>query len=73
MSDEFIPALVLNEDPELTEEVRELLEKQNSQIHMVTENEKIKYELKIKKLKLEAEKNWNLFYKRNATNFFKDR
>lgn len=73
MSNEFIPALVLNEDPELTEEVRELLEKQNSQIHMVTENEKIKYELKIKKLKLEAEKNWNLFYKRNATNFFKDR
>lgn len=73
MEDEFIPSTVLENDPELTENVREMLEKQNLKTHMVTEGDKIKHALKMKKLEKEAEKNWNLFYKRNTTNFFKDR
>lgn len=72
MEDELLPSTVLENDPELTEEVREMLLKQNSVKHM-TECDKIKHALKIKKLETEAEKNWNLFYKRNTTNFFKDR
>lgn len=37
-------------------------------------NEKILIsEFKKNKLELEAKKNWDLFYKRNKTNFFKDR
>ena len=73
MENEFIATQVLEKDPDLTDDVKEMLEKQNSKSLMVTESDKIKYELKIKKLKQEAEKNWNLFYKRNSTNFFKDR
>jgi methyltransferase-like protein 6 len=73
MDDEFIPSIVLENDPELTEEVRKLLEKQNLKSAHVTEGEKIKHALKIKKIEKEAEKNWNTFYKRNTTNFFKDR
>ncbi|KAL0171567.1 hypothetical protein M9458_031878, partial [Cirrhinus mrigala] len=30
-------------------------------------------DFKQQKLELEAQKNWDLFYKRNTTNFFKDR
>lgn len=72
MEDEFIPSQVLEKDPELTPEVKEILEKQNA-CRMVTEVDKMKHDLKLKKLEKEAEKNWNLFYKRNSTNFFKDR
>jgi len=50
--------------PSLTEKEIELLEKQNSRIVP---------EFKANKLELEAQKNWDLFYKRNETNFFKDR
>ena len=50
--------------PDLTAEELELLEKQNSRIVP---------EFKANKLELEAQKNWDLFYKRNETNFFKDR
>lgn len=73
MEDEFIPSIVLENDPELTDEVREMLDKQNLKSHMVTEGERIKHALKLKKIEKEAEKNWNSFYKRNTTNFFKDR
>ena len=48
----------------LPEEQRALLEKQNSRL--VTE-------FQANKLEREAQKNWDLFYKRNETNFFKDR
>jgi len=50
--------------PALTEKELELLEKQNSRIVP---------EFKANKLEREAQKNWDLFYKRNETNFFKDR
>jgi len=50
--------------PDLTAEELMLLEKQNSRIVP---------EFKANKLELEAQKNWDLFYKRNETNFFKDR
>ena len=50
--------------PNLTEKEMLLLEKQNSRIVP---------EFKANKLELEAQKNWDLFYKRNETNFFKDR
>ena len=47
----------------------------------LSETEKIKLdkdvnlvsEFKQNKLEAEAQKNWDLFYKRNSTNFFKDR
>lgn len=50
-------------------------------VRALTEEEKIKLEddskivskFKQNKLEKEAKKNWDLFYKRNATNFFKDR
>ena len=50
-------------------------------VRALTEEEKIKLEddskivskFKQNKLEKEAPKNWDLFYKRNATNFFKDR
>ena len=39
----------------------------------LADSSKIVSEFKQKKLEKEAQKNWDLFYKRNATNFFKDR
>ncbi|XP_073235653.1 tRNA N(3)-cytidine methyltransferase METTL6-like [Porites lutea] len=39
----------------------------------LADNSKIVSEFRQKKLEKEAQKNWDLFYKRNATNFFKDR
>ena len=51
-------------DPVITEDQRLLLAKQDTRL--VTE-------FKAKKLEAEAQKNWDLFYKRNETNFFKDR
>lgn len=71
--EEASASIVIKNDPELTDEVREKLDKQNSKSRMVTENEKIKHELKLKRLEKEAEKSWNIFYMRNTTNFFKDR
>lgn len=56
--------LVLDEQPNLTEEMEEILQKQNSR--MVTE-------FKANELEKNAKKNWDLFYKRNETRFFKDR
>ena len=50
--------------PELTSKELELLEKQNSRLVP---------QFRANKLELEAQKNWDLFYKRNTTNFFKDR
>ena len=37
------------------------------------DNTKIVSEFKQNKLEKEAQKNWDLFYKRNSTNFFRDR
>ena len=48
----------------LPEHQRAMLEKQNSRIVS---------EFQANKLEREAQKNWDLFYKRNETNFFKDR
>ena len=48
----------------LTEEELLLLQKQN---------ERIVSEFKQEKLEKEACKSWDLFYKRNETNFYKDR
>lgn len=49
---------------ELNEEEREKLKSQNSR--MITP-------FMAQKLEIDARKNWDLFYKRNKTNFFKDR
>ena len=51
-------------NPELTAEQRAQLDKQNSRIVS---------EFEASKLEREAQRNWDLFYKRNETNFFKDR
>lgn len=64
MEDEFVNNLVLKELPELTEEMKFMLEKQNSRIVS---------DFKAQKLEKDAQKNWDLFYKRNETRFFKDR
>lgn len=64
MEDEFVNNLVVKELPELTEEMKNMLEKQNSRIVS---------DFKAQKLEKEAQKNWDLFYKRNETRFFKDR
>lgn len=48
---------------ELTLEEREILEKDYTTVGDFKKN----------KLEKEAKKNWDLFYKRNATHFFKDR
>jgi methyltransferase-like protein 6 len=50
--------------PELTEEQKLILEKQNSR--------KVS-EFQANKLELQAARNWDVFYKRNETRFFKDR
>ena len=50
--------------PHLTDDQKLLLEKQNSRL--VTE-------FKANKLEADAQKNWDLFYKRNTDHFFKDR
>ena len=47
----------------LTEDERKKLE----------DNSKVVSDFKQNKLEKEAQKNWDLFYKRNTTNFFKDR
>lgn len=54
----------LENPPELTEEQLKILEKQNSR--------KVS-EFHANKLELQAGRNWDLFYKRNETKFFKDR
>jgi len=64
MEDEFVNNLVLKELPELTEEMKSMLEKQNSRIVS---------DFNAQKLEKDAQKNWDLFYKRNETRFFKDR
>lgn len=48
----------------LSEEEQDKLKKQD---------ETIASEFKRKKLEIEAQKNWDLFYKRNETRFFRDR
>lgn len=53
-----------NELRALSEEERQKLSKQD---------ETIVSDFKQMKLESEAKKNWDLFYKRNATNFFRDR
>lgn len=64
MEDQLENNLVLSEPPELTDEMKEILTKQNSRI--VTE-------FNANKLEAHAARNWDLFYKRNETKFFKDR
>lgn len=64
MESDFQNVLVLNEPPAITDEMRAALEKQNSRI--VTE-------FKAKQLEEQAARNWDCFYKRNGTRFFKDR
>lgn len=54
----------LENPPELTEEQLQMLEKQNSR--------KVS-EFQANKLETQAARNWDLFYKRNETKFFKDR
>ncbi|XP_066539880.1 tRNA N(3)-methylcytidine methyltransferase METTL6 [Hoplias malabaricus] len=57
------------------------LQRTDSSVRTLTEEEREKLkndrilvsDFKQHKLELEAQKNWDLFYKRNSTNFFKDR
>lgn len=64
MENDFSTNIVLTASPELTDEMKEVLERQNSR--------KVS-EFQAKKLEAQASKHWDLFYKRNDTRFFKDR
>ncbi|KAG5679627.1 hypothetical protein PVAND_009187 [Polypedilum vanderplanki] len=64
MEDERGKQSFIVDPPKLTEEIRETLNKQNSR--MVSE-------FKSNQLEKDAKKNWDLFYKRNETRFFKNR
>ncbi|EDV27276.1 uncharacterized protein TRIADDRAFT_22960 [Trichoplax adhaerens] len=61
----------MDDDVQLTtHNVRELTEEESSQLAMDTV---LLTPFKRQKLEKEAKKNWDLFYKRNTTKFFKDR
>ncbi|GFS95631.1 tRNA N(3)-methylcytidine methyltransferase METTL6 [Nephila pilipes] len=45
----------------------------NEEIEKLSKDKIVLNEFKQNKLEVEAKKNWDLFYKRNKTNFFKDR
>jgi len=73
----------MNED-DLTESDLKQLVKQNSQMvqndltesdlkQLAKQNSRMVSEFKAEKLEKEAKKNWDIFYKRNETKFFKDR
>jgi methyltransferase-like protein 6 len=64
MENQFENNLVLSEPPELTDEMKQTLDKQNSRIVS---------DFNANKLEAHAARNWDLFYKRNETKFFKDR
>ena len=51
-------------EPELSAQARDQLEKQD---------QRLVADFKAEKFQSEAQKHWDLFYKRNSTNFFKDR
>ncbi|XP_030846584.1 methyltransferase-like protein 6 [Strongylocentrotus purpuratus] len=53
-----------------TKQPRDLTEAEKQKL---AEDETCVSDFKQNKLELEAKKNWDLFYKRNSTNFFKDR
>ena len=52
------------------ESVRELSEEEKAKL---AADVNVVSDFKQNKLELEAKKNWDLFYKRNTTKFFKDR
>ena len=54
----------------LSHEARTLTEAEASKLHT---DKKLVSEFKQNKLEQEAQKNWDIFYKRNTTKFFKDR
>lgn len=64
MDEAFVKSGVQLEEPQLTEEIKAILDKQNSR--MVSD-------FKANKLEIQAAKSWDHFYRRNETRFFKDR
>lgn len=64
MDEGFAGNIIVADPPEVTEEIRASLEMQNSRVVS---------EFKAKKLEEDAKRNWDLFYKRNETRFFKNR
>lgn len=64
MEDECESQSFVVNPPQLTEEMRDMLEKQNSR--MVSD-------FKSMQLEKDAKRNWDLFYKRNETRLFKNR
>lgn len=56
--------LIPHESAQLSDEIKIILEKQNSR--MVSD-------FQANKLETHAAKNWDMFYKRNETRFFKNR
>ncbi|KAH8290548.1 hypothetical protein KR054_003907, partial [Drosophila jambulina] len=63
--DALEPDVITTQTKELTAEERQKLEDQNKR-GLVTE-------FKANKLEIDAQRNWDIFYKRNETRFFKDR
>ncbi|XP_062133976.1 tRNA N(3)-methylcytidine methyltransferase METTL6, partial [Drosophila sulfurigaster albostrigata] len=61
---EMEPDIITNRTKELTADERDKLEEQNKRLVP---------EFKANKLEIDAQRHWDLFYKRNETRFFKDR
>lgn len=57
-------------DQQFRKEIRVLTDEEKKNLMKDTQ---LVSEFKQNKLEAEAKKNWDLFYKRNETNFFKDR
>ena len=57
----------------LQSEIKEQRELSNAERKKLDDDVQVVSDFKQNKLELEAKKNWDLFYKRNTTKFFKDR
>lgn len=65
LDQQFLPLVMADE-----ENFQVLSEEEKKKL---ADSSKLVSDFRQKKLEKEAQKNWDLFYKRNTTNFFKDR
>jgi methyltransferase-like protein 6 len=62
-----------NDVPEVTEVTQRLRQLTCEEREALEKDKRVVTEFKQRKFEAEAQKNWDLFYKRNTTKFFKDR
>jgi len=77
--DSLLQEMMSPEEQEVPPEEKKVLPKEQKvlpdeqKVRLEKQNSRLVTEFQANKLELEAQKNWDLFYKRNETNFFKDR